>query len=127
MRPRIDLHVGGDEDVVPDVDAVVVDERAVHVDHDVVADEDVAAEFAMKINVEMNALSHVSEEFAHQALFFFAVVVLDVVQLPHCSVRDALSFHGFGDFEAAHDGGAGENGKYRELSYAQAQYYTEKN
>ena len=35
----------------------------------------------MKINVEMNALSHVSEEFAHQALFFFAVVVLDVVQL----------------------------------------------
>ena len=77
VRPRIDLHVGGDEDVVPDVDAVVVDERAVHVDHDVVADEDVAAEFAMKINVEMNALSHVSEEFAHQALFF-----CDVVQLP---------------------------------------------
>ena len=82
MRPRIDLHVGSDEDVVPDVDAVVVDEGAVHVDDHVVADKDVAAEFAMKINVEMNALSDVSEEFAHQALLFFAVVVLDVVQLP---------------------------------------------
>ena len=82
VRPRIDLHVGSDEDVVPDVDALVVDERAVHIDDHVVADKDVAAEFAMKINVEMNALSHVSEEFAHQALLFFAVVVLDVVQLP---------------------------------------------
>lgn len=41
-----------------------------------------AAEFAMKINLEMNTLSHVSEEFAHQVLFFSGVVVLDVVQLP---------------------------------------------
>lgn len=36
----------------------------------------------MKVNLEMNALSHVSEEFTHQTLLFFGVVVLDVVQLP---------------------------------------------
>ena len=48
VRPRIDLHVGSDEDVATDFDAVVVDEGAVHVDHDVVAEEDVAPQFAVK-------------------------------------------------------------------------------
>ena len=63
MRGGIYLHIRCDQDVVTDINAMVVHKSTVHVDDDLIADEDMLAIFAMEVDVHVNTLPDTAEQF----------------------------------------------------------------
>ncbi len=77
------FHVRRYQDTVSDVDAVVIDESAVHVDNHIVADVYIPSVFAMEVNVDMNVLPHAAEEFPKYQLPGRGIIIVAGVKQPY--------------------------------------------
>ena len=82
------MSIGSNQHIAADVNAVVVHERAVHVDNHFVSDKNMLSVFAMEINIHMHAFSHAAEHLAQQGLLALRVGIIrgiELCQQPPCA------------------------------------------
>ena len=95
MRGGIYLHIRCDQDVVTDINAMVVHKSTVHVDDDLIADEDMLAIFAMEVDVHVNTLPDTAEQLAQQSLFASGIGVVRGIELRQQAFCPHSHFHYF--------------------------------
>ncbi len=72
---RVDLHIGGNQDIVADADFVAVHEGAIHVDRHIAADVDVAPVVTQEGRGDGNMGAHAPEDLVEETCAFLLPVV----------------------------------------------------
>lgn len=58
MCGSVYLHIGRYQHIIPNLNAMVIHEGAVHIDYHFIAYKDILSIFAMEIDIYMNSFSH---------------------------------------------------------------------
>lgn len=63
MCGSVYLHIGRYQHIIPNLNAMVIHEGAVHIDYHFIAYKDILSIFAMEIDIYMNSFSHTPQHF----------------------------------------------------------------
>ena len=88
MGGCIYLHIGSNQHIAANINAVVVHESTIHVDNHFVAYENMFPVFTMEINIHMHSFSHAPEHLTQQSLLTLRVGVIRSIELcqqPPCA------------------------------------------
>jgi len=70
------LYIGCYQHIIAYLDDIVVYKRTVHVDDNLITDENVLPVFAMEINIDVNMFSHLAEQIMKDSLSLFRVGII---------------------------------------------------
>jgi hypothetical protein len=70
------LYIGCYQHIVAYLNDIVVYKRTVHVDDNLITDENVLPVFAMEINIDVNMFSHLAEQIMKDSLSLFRVGII---------------------------------------------------